>query len=516
MATRHDQPRRDDEDRQARVSKARELIYEKGYVVNSDHVEELLKAESLVPTLNAFSKLLGQFGLDVYDLVVVDLMHELELGVWKALLLHLIRILHTQGPAAVLEFNARFRQVASFGRSTIHAFPYNVADLKKLAARDFEDILQCCIPCFEDLLPDPHNKTILDLLYLMAYFHSLAKLRMHTDSSLRVLRQVTKALGDGLRFFADETCRHFDTFETDGEYQAWNRAAARQAAKHAQSTAEASGLPPVDAPTQPPTALTQSPTVLMLPPTTPTLRPAAPSTPPAPPSTLFKPTSGKRAKTFNLKTSKAHALGDYADQVEKFGTLDSLSTILGESTHRVVKAFNSCTNRNNAIPQITSIDTRTTVHARMTQELDALLKTDHSEGEDDINPSVTEEQLSKSYHIAIVDKKNKRYLPDLVQEHREDPAFQDFVPRLKAHLLARHRNLPYTGETVTTFTTAELSEVVIQHNLIYEHATASFNFTSYDICREQDTINTNTQRCDIMLPSFEDDKNNDESGNHLY
>jgi hypothetical protein len=40
-------------------------------------------------------------------LIVVDLMHELELGIWKALILHLIRILYAQGQNAVHEFNAR-------------------------------------------------------------------------------------------------------------------------------------------------------------------------------------------------------------------------------------------------------------------------------------------------------------------------------------------------------------------------------------------------------------------------
>lgn len=36
----------------------------------------------------------------------------------------------------------RFRAVSTFGQSTIRRFAANVADMKKLAARDFEDILQ--------------------------------------------------------------------------------------------------------------------------------------------------------------------------------------------------------------------------------------------------------------------------------------------------------------------------------------------------------------------------------------
>ena len=40
-------------------------------------------------------------------MLVVDLMHEVELGVWKALLTHLIRILHSLGSAYVQEFDNR-------------------------------------------------------------------------------------------------------------------------------------------------------------------------------------------------------------------------------------------------------------------------------------------------------------------------------------------------------------------------------------------------------------------------
>ena len=88
-------------------------------------------------------------------------MHEFELGVWKALFTHLIRILHaaSERPGALAdELNARyvcqegkgvnliprdrFRQVPTFGQFTIRRFHNNVSEMKKLAARDFEDILQ--------------------------------------------------------------------------------------------------------------------------------------------------------------------------------------------------------------------------------------------------------------------------------------------------------------------------------------------------------------------------------------
>lgn len=41
-------------------------------------------------------------------MLVVDLMHEFELGVWKALLTHLIRMLYAIGTHAVNAFNQKY------------------------------------------------------------------------------------------------------------------------------------------------------------------------------------------------------------------------------------------------------------------------------------------------------------------------------------------------------------------------------------------------------------------------
>jgi hypothetical protein len=38
---------------------------------------------------------------------VVDVLHEVELGVWKSLFVHLVRILHGCGSETVTEFNRR-------------------------------------------------------------------------------------------------------------------------------------------------------------------------------------------------------------------------------------------------------------------------------------------------------------------------------------------------------------------------------------------------------------------------
>jgi hypothetical protein len=56
---------------------------------------------------NAFSKFLLPFGENYYTMFVVDLLHEFELGVWKAVLTHLIRILYAVGNGAIICMNER-------------------------------------------------------------------------------------------------------------------------------------------------------------------------------------------------------------------------------------------------------------------------------------------------------------------------------------------------------------------------------------------------------------------------
>jgi len=178
-------------------------------------------------------------------------------------------------------YPSRFRQVPTFGRFTIRRFHNNVSEMKRLAARDFEDILQagltphygiaqvtdevlgrqCSIPVFEGLLPEPFNGMLLRLLYKTAEWHALAKLQMHTDSTLDLLEGVTRELGRLMRQFRDKTSDEFDTVELPRETGA-HKGGAR---------------------------------------------------------------SSKR-KRLNLNTYKFHALGDYVATIRLFGTTDSYST----------------------------------------------------------------------------------------------------------------------------------------------------------------------------------------------
>lgn len=49
---------------------------------------------------------------------VVDELHEFELGVWKAILTHLFRILHAAGGHAIQKLNERYVYVTYFCRFT--------------------------------------------------------------------------------------------------------------------------------------------------------------------------------------------------------------------------------------------------------------------------------------------------------------------------------------------------------------------------------------------------------------
>ncbi|KAG1868322.1 hypothetical protein DFJ58DRAFT_653974 [Suillus subalutaceus] len=128
----------------ARVIKARELIYGWGHTVNGPNVQTILGEGSWVPTMNMFVETLGPLRFDAFHMLVIDLMHECELNTWKALFMHLIRLLYALpgGDDLVAQLNNRFRHVPSYGNGVIHRFTNNTSEMKKLAARDFEDILQ--------------------------------------------------------------------------------------------------------------------------------------------------------------------------------------------------------------------------------------------------------------------------------------------------------------------------------------------------------------------------------------
>ncbi|KAI0247483.1 hypothetical protein BJV78DRAFT_1133218 [Lactifluus subvellereus] len=178
----------------------------------------------------------------------------------------------------------RFRRIPQWGQ-TIRRFTNNVSEMKKLAARDYEDLLQCCIPAFEGLLEEPHNKRLMKLLYRTAEWHGLAKLRIHTDLTLDHLEELTKEFGLLMRQFRDQSCSQFQTVELPQEVEA------RKRQQQPNANAMASNVSP---------------------------------TPAVPSST----STSRKLKTLNISTYKFHSLGDYVRMIRLFGGTDSFSTQL--------------------------------------------------------------------------------------------------------------------------------------------------------------------------------------------
>jgi hypothetical protein len=67
---------------------------------------------------------------------------------------------------------SRFRQVPTFGRDTIRRFSSNISELKKLAARDFEDILQVSSVSHEYVVKLIPPSLSVRFRYLMVSFPS--------------------------------------------------------------------------------------------------------------------------------------------------------------------------------------------------------------------------------------------------------------------------------------------------------------------------------------------------------
>ncbi|KAK7037661.1 hypothetical protein VNI00_010884 [Paramarasmius palmivorus] len=375
MRFRVDHRRVDTPERQDLVKQARKKIFQKGQTVNSNAVKNLLDPLSLTAVENSFSKHLLPLGFDVYELLVVDLLHEFEIGVWKAILIHLVRLLYSSGPSKVTELDYRFRQTPTYGRSVIRRFHNNVSDMKKLAARDFEDILQAYAE---------FDRLVQDLLFTLATWHAYAKLRMVTDSEIDSLEQVTRLLGQLIRKFTNDSFK-YDTKETPAEVRRRKRRAADKLSKGEAAQADDN--------------------------------------------------AGARSRKFNMETAKLHFLGDYAESLRKYGTTDGYSSTIGEVSHKLVKSFYEKTNKNQFEGQIAKHDQRARELRRISgrEPTSALTSKKHQMKELLDEPL----QLMGADDTVQVStgQRNRRLLSDF--DYDEDEALKDFVPKLRAHLFGR-------------------------------------------------------------------------------
>ena len=120
----------------------------------------------------------------------------------------------------------------------------------------------------------------MKLLYRVAEWHAFAKMRLHTETTLKHLEDLMTELGKLMRDFEHSICSKFQTFELPREVEARKR---QEAARRLELRVDP--LPALSA-------------------------------------------GGKRTKTFNLFTYKWHALGDYVTAIRLFGGTDGFSSQL--------------------------------------------------------------------------------------------------------------------------------------------------------------------------------------------
>ncbi|KAJ8461909.1 hypothetical protein ONZ51_g11242 [Trametes cubensis] len=509
MGTRNDLYRRnwvrqDDTDTIYRIKITRRWVLEDGLALTSKYIARVLDPLSLTPTrarlslqltidrdlLNislsqsAYSIRLREHGFNVYSLFAPDLMHEFELGVWKSIWIHLLRILYAVGEDAIQRLNQRFRQTPPFGRSTIRRFSANISNQGKLAARDYEARLQCFMPAFENLLVGPasrrDNGIVLDLGFDLATWHCLAKLREHTEISLAGLDAKTVDVGATVRTFAKKTCGEYVTVELPSKDSAarGRRTAHLNKNKNVRKKGAAA-------------------------------------------------TEAKR-KYFNYTTYKFHALRDYAPAIRAIAASNNFNTQVGELEHRHVKRFYARTNKIRAAFQIAQhmrraetlrIIKRRVDAARASQEGAAMnaTPTELVTGDelDRSTAAVPQEPLPFTadplarYHIA----ESQRECDDLslwVASQAADPAFQvqDFLSDLRNHILSRFNVALPPGEEDYTIT--DRSRIVFVKNRIYWHRVLRVNYTTYDRRRTQESINPRTHGDVLLLAT------NKSEGDHPY
>ena len=120
--------------------------------------------------------------------------------------------------------------------------------MKKLAARDYEDLLQvrnfflnsgllthtfyqCSILVFEYLLPKKEDRIVRRLLFELGTWHGLAKLRLHTETTVTDLENSATRLGSLLLKFKSDVCNNYATKDLPSEEAARGRRKAAKAFK---------------------------------------------------------------------------------------------------------------------------------------------------------------------------------------------------------------------------------------------------------------------------------------------
>ncbi|RDB29792.1 hypothetical protein Hypma_014062 [Hypsizygus marmoreus] len=529
----------DDLKRQSAISRSRDAVASKNYAVNSAYVEHQLKAESLVPTLNAFSDRLSKFGFNLFRMFAVDLMHEIEVGGWKNTLIHLFRILEAVDPNLLHELDKRFRQIPTFGRDTIRRFSSNVSELKQMAARNYEDFLQCAIPVFEGLLPEPHNSKILRLLFHFAHWHGLAKLRMHSDKTLAIQDNETTILGNNFRVFQAEVCPSFQTRELAREAAARNRRSQGQGSltergKKGKGKYSVKAKDGADGRGKPAENETNGDG--------------------AAGSGKFKENDAngddangsgkpkekqqngsegnakgkgkgkgtnkgekenkndedKEAEAANLSGSTAAgpaptSSASKGSSGRKPRSFTALSSYKGELEHRTPKGRYKRTSRKAVQKQLAQIERRQARIRRIREKVCSQASSTSASASAPEDGSITP---TEHHHIGVTEN-FPQHIGALLRMHAQDPAIEGFFQKLKFHLLPRLQEILCAHARAHAHSLAAGAEdngmeldptrMYFKNDTMYRHNVMRIHYTTYDVRRAQDTINPNTDHRDVMF-----------------
>ena len=274
-------------------------------------------SQSSVHCQNAFLSSLAEFNFNIFPLFVIDPMHEFELGVWPMILTHLIRMIYTCSNETVWEFDRWWVSPIYMVVSCFDSHPQLLASSyiwsghyskvwkqclwneeaycmwfwRFIAGEKLQmwyilillqTILQCIIPVIKGLLHEWLEKHILNLLFLLATWHTYAKLWLHTDHTLDSFDKLTWPLGALIRHFGRKLSDSFPVKELPKEVAAQQQRVVANFKKK-----------PMQAPVK----------------------------------NNKKPNSSiqKKGVHLNLHTYKLHALGDYVTTIHQRGTMDSIA-----------------------------------------------------------------------------------------------------------------------------------------------------------------------------------------------
>jgi hypothetical protein len=170
----------------------------------------------------------------------------------------------------------------------------------------------------------------------------------------------------------------------------------------------------------------------------------------------------------------------------------------GELEHRSPKSRYRRTDRKSFVKQLTRIERR---QARIRRIGDKIVHRPHIE--------IAELARSPCVHHHIgATQKFPVHIGTYLISHEGDPAIkvnvigmckclltppQNFVVKLKSHLLKRIHVLPGAGEE------DGIDAVILKDDWMYRHNIARFNYTTYDVRRGQDVINPKTSHCNVMV-----------------